>query len=91
VVVHREVHLVKVSKSYCVLTLALALGISSSGMAQDLSLEKCRQVKDQIEHYTQLRRAGGSASKMDRWKRLRADKQAAYDRGDCRKYRGKLR
>ncbi len=79
------------SRLLCYPALVFALGISSSGMAQDLSLEKCRQLKDQIEHYTKLRRAGGSASKMDRWKRLRADKQGAYDQGDCRKYRGKLK
>ena len=81
----------KFSKSFHYPVLVFALGISSSGLAQDLSLEKCRRLKDQVEHYTKLRRAGGSAAKMDRWKRLRTDKQEAYDQGDCRRHRGKLK
>ncbi len=58
---------------------------------REATLETCQKIRDRIEHYTNLRRAGGTASRMDRWKRLRREQEDAFERRDCRRYGSELR
>ena len=72
---------------------AIALLVYSQaapGTAEQGTMARCQAIKDKIDHYTQLRRAGGSAAKMDRWKRARRAKEEAFDRQRCRRYRRDL-
>jgi len=73
------------------LALVVVLGVSPLVSAQDHSLEKCQKLKDKIDHYTNQRRAGGSASRMDKWKRARTQKQQAFNEHNCSLYRGELK
>ena len=56
-----------------------------------LSLEKCVSLERKIQHYTDLRRKGGSANKFDEWKRQRALAEDEFRAGDCHKWRDELR
>ena len=68
----------------------LVYSMASPGSAEQATLARCQAIKDKIDHYTQLRRAGGSAAKMDRWKRARRANEEAFDRQRCRSYRRDL-
>jgi hypothetical protein len=71
--------------------LLLAIGIPPAANSQTASLEKCQALKDRIENYTRLRRAGGSAHQMETWKeQLRRCEDRFHEYG-CRKYRRKLK
>ncbi|MDZ7784230.1 MAG: hypothetical protein U5K56_15265 [Halioglobus sp.] len=71
--------------------LALSALTTAPAVAGEASLEECRALKERIDHYTSLRRMGGSASQMNEWKkqRRRAEKQFR-DKG-CNDYRRELR
>jgi hypothetical protein len=69
----------------------LVYSLSAPGSAEQSTLAQCQAIKNKIDHYTQLRRAGGSAAKMDRWKRSRRAKEEAFDRQRCRRYRRELK
>jgi hypothetical protein len=73
------------------LCLALVLAHSPRVAADDISLDQCQKLKDKIDHYANLRRAGGSASRMDSWKRSRRKKQEVFNEKECWRYRGELR
>jgi hypothetical protein len=59
--------------------------------AQSLDLNECRYLQSQIDHYTQLRRAGGSVTQMEQWKRQRAQYQEEFRKAFCHKYGNRLR
>lgn len=71
-------------------TFVLTAYVVSPGYAQELSLEKCQKLKDDIERYNQLRRHGGSGKKMDAWKRSRRRSEEAFEKAGCRRYRRQL-
>jgi hypothetical protein len=56
----------------------------------DKTLERCRYLSAKIEHYTRLRRAGGSANRMESWRRSRARYEAEYRELRCYKYPARL-
>jgi len=74
-----------------VLILLLAAGATSPAKSQDASpdalLEQCRALNETIEHYTTLRRKGGSASRMEGWKERLREAEAEFREKDCREYR----
>ena len=51
----------RISKPFCCLILACLPGLSSTGVAQDMSLEKCQKLKDKIEHRRVVKNEVGRA------------------------------
>jgi cell division protein FtsB len=47
------------------------------------TIKQCRKVEKKIEHYTKLRRSGGSASQMDAWHRRRAKQKEKWSKLNC--------
>ena len=58
--------------------------------AKQGTLKQCQKVHDKIEHYTRLRRAGGSAKKMERLKQRRQEYQERFSDYNCRRWRNRL-
>ena len=77
--------------AYRISILLFVFSLSAPGSAAQITLAQCQALKDRIDHYTQLRRAGGSAARMDRWKRARRAKEEEFDRHRCRRYRRDLK
>ena len=74
-----------------VFALLLAPVTAPPADAQDASLEQCQALKDRIERYTALRRKGGSASKMEGWKKQLRRAEEKFREQGCRAYRRELR
>jgi len=71
--------------------LLLALLIDTSAVAQSKTEAKCLSAIDRIDRYTALRRKGGSANQMQRWKeQLRASEEQVRHL-ECKFKRRKLR
>lgn len=68
----------------------LLLPGAQSAAAQQLSLESCQKLKNDIHRLTELRRNGGKSAQMDSWKRSRREHELAYRTGNCRLYRYQL-
>jgi hypothetical protein len=67
------------------------LMISSYANANDAALiKKCRYYNNKIEHYTNLKRSGGSASQMNHWQKLRNEYKDKYSDNNCKSVRNKL-
>ena len=62
----------------------------SGTLAKDSELARCQKLQKEIEKYTELRRAGGSGSQMDAWKRARREKEKALRNASCRDYSWEL-
>jgi hypothetical protein len=60
-----------------------ALSCFPAAAGREASPEQCRRLEERIEHYTELRRGGGSGSKMAAWKRARSEAEAAYRGYNC--------
>ncbi len=69
--------------------IALALTCSTS-IADDKLLKQCQAIKKELTKLESLREDGGSARKMDGWKRRIHDKQDEYSKLYCRQYRFQL-
>ncbi len=74
---------------YCGLLASLAIATHVAG-AQQLPLEKCQQLKDDIERYDEMRRNGGPSAQMDAWKRARREHEREFRTGNCRYFRFQL-
>ncbi len=74
---------------HCGLFASLAMAMPAAG-AQQLPLEKCQQLKDDIERYTEMRRDGGPSAQMDAWKRARREHEREFRTGNCRYFRFQL-
>ncbi len=72
------------------LSLLLTLPASQSHAAPG-SLKQCQRVQDQIEKYTHLRRAGGSAKKMASWQKKRNHYKDLYSEYHCSRFRNELK
>ena len=73
----------------------LALTLSIDGLvppgAWGAPPEDCQALKDKVDHYTALRRRGGSASEMEGWKKQLRKASAEFRREGCREYLRELR
>jgi len=63
----------------------------TSAWSQSGSLQECQVLKDRIDRYTDLRRGGGTASKMDAWKRSRTRAEEEFRELDCHWYGSRLK
>lgn len=79
---------------YSIAIWAVALGLSVQPVVADDDYERerkvrqCNQIKDRIEHYTKLRRAGGSSSQMEYYRRYRNEAKQEYSDLRCRDLTG---
>jgi hypothetical protein len=69
---------------------ALLASTAASSDEQD-TIEQCKRIKQKINHYTELRRSGGSSSIMEEWKRERDRYKDQYSDLNCTRWRNKLR
>ena len=55
-------------------------------MAQSVSLSRCISFRERIDEYSDLRRRGGSASEVERWKQARNDLEEKFGKHNCKAY-----
>ncbi len=55
------------------------------------TLKECQKIKDRIERYTNLRRAGGSGRQMSGWQKKRNYYKEQYSEKDCMRHRNHLK
>ena len=58
--------------------------------AADGTLKQCKGYHKRIDYYTALRRNGGSANSMEKWKQKRNNYKDRYREKNCRKWGSKL-
>ena len=80
----------KLFKGTVTMTIVAALFYTSETYSQEVSLKTCQGIKDRIDHYTDLRRRGGSARKMEVWKQKRKDYEEKFSDNDCSHWRNEL-
>jgi hypothetical protein len=73
-----------------VLLALIMSGASHHSSADEQELKQCQAIKDRLQRLEALRADGGSAKKMDAWKRQIHQQQDEYSRLYCRRYRWKL-
>jgi len=69
----------------------LALSPAAATGAEPGTLAQCQRVQNQIEHYTDRRRAGGSQRQMREWQHQRNHYRERYGALDCKRHRGLLK
>ncbi len=69
----------------------IALSSTMSQANEQGSLQQCQHVQDRIQYYTNMKRAGGSASQMTYWHKKRNEYKARFSDYRCKKYRNKLK
>lgn len=75
--------------------MAVAVGmlcsfLSQSIQAEERSLQSCKWLQQEIEKYDQLRKRGGSAQEMERWRQSRDDLKRDFKDGDCKRWGDQL-
>ena len=68
----------------------LGLWLSAATGAEPGTLTQCQRVQDQIDHYTDKRRVGGTPAQMREWQRRRNVYRDRYGELDCKRHRGSL-
>ena len=68
--------------------LMLLVSLAPGAFAQDERLERCQYLHSRIDHYTKLRRGGGSAQTMENWRKVYEEE---FRELRCYKYGKKLR
>ncbi|MEQ9463667.1 MAG: hypothetical protein RJQ10_08400 [Haliea sp.] len=82
----------KQTPAIALVTVSLAAAASGSvAQEADASLETCRQLQQKIERLDARRKGGGSAQKMDQWKRQRQVYKDQFADLKCRHWRNRLR
>ena len=75
----------------CLCVGLLLVVATAATAAPDSTVKECQALKDKIEHYTQLRRQGGSGAQMDSWKRARRASEKKFRSLGCSSYRWQLK
>lgn len=65
--------------------------IPTTSLAAPGSLKQCQGYVKKIEYYTALRRQGGAAKSMEKWKQKRRDYKQRYTRKHCKDWGSALR
>jgi len=68
---------------FCVLPSNLSQASTKQSDIQNI--EKCKKINEKIEHYTNLRRAGGTAKQMNGWLKKRNQYREKYSNHKCSK------
>jgi hypothetical protein len=76
----------------CGLSLSAERAAAAAVRAErDKTLHRCQSLDKKIERYTRLRRAGGNAAQMERWRDTRRQAQTEFQKLRCHKYGRRLR
>lgn len=71
--------------------IAVLVIVPGRASSKTLGLEECQRLKERIDYYTELRRAGGGASQMEVWEQGRETAENTFRTYRCSKYGRKLR
>ncbi|MHA7816033.1 MAG: hypothetical protein ACX93N_06120 [Pseudohaliea sp.] len=74
--------------------LALAAAVArapATALEAEADLATCKRWHQRIERYTRLRRGGGSAVQMERWRQARAAYEAKFRAARCHRWGRQLR
>jgi hypothetical protein len=71
--------------------LVLLVMPASASLKTSKVLERCFYVQGKIEHYTQLRRGGGSNTQMASWRKSRSRYEDEFRSLRCSKFSHQLR
>jgi hypothetical protein len=66
--------------------LFIASSLAAPARAQTADLETCQDLKAKIDYYTDLRRGGGTALRMESWKQQRSVYEEKFREYACHKY-----
>ncbi|MFT4767885.1 MAG: hypothetical protein ACI8RN_001015 [Glaciecola sp.] len=69
----------------------LLVGQGSVASKPSQVFERCVYLSNKIEHYTQLRRRGGSYTRMESWRKSRSRYEEEFHVLRCRKFSHQLR
>lgn len=72
------------------LLVQLGLSPASHAIGQG-SFESCQEIKDKIDHYSRLKRKGGTTSQLDHWHRMRNKYKEKYAQYNCKVYLGRFK
>ena len=64
---------------------------NSLALQAEADLATCQRWHDRIEHYTRLRRAGGTSMQMERWRQARKSYEEKFRDARCHRWGRKLR
>jgi hypothetical protein len=73
----------KASIIYCILFSGILVSPVSAAQG---TFEYCQDLDDKIRYYTKLRKSGGSAKAMERWKVRRNHYKAQFSERNCKKW-----
>lgn len=75
----------------CILhALLVALVFIQLANASPGTLASCQQLQERIDHYSKLKRVGGSAKQMARWHSIRNKYKQRFRDKQCNKYRSQI-
>jgi len=75
-------------KIFFAITLFCYIGVAYAESGREPTLAQCQMLKDQIDHYTELRKKGGSAGVMEQWKQQREKLKEKFRDMECRQTYG---
>ena len=81
---------IKFLSIYSLLFFSLLVFSTPPAIAAQGSLNYCQNMSDKIRYYTNLRRKGGSAKRMENWKNQRKNYQGKFNSRNCKKWRDQL-
>ncbi len=70
-------------KQKTMVAVAVTLTLAAPVFAQVGSLQTCRALDNKIERYQDLRRKGGKASQMDKWRRQLRQSESRFRELEC--------
>jgi hypothetical protein len=73
------------------LFIVMTLAMPSVASRPAKALERCFYLSEKIEHYTQLRRGGGSPTQMASWRKSRSRYEDEFRTLRCSKFSHQLR
>lgn len=71
--------------------LSLLLSAPSSYSGEQGALKRCQTIKDKIQQYTNKRRQGGNAAKMQNWQKKRNNYSSLYFKYNCKTLAAELK
>lgn len=78
-------------KTKAIVILAMVILPLTAHAKPEASLRQCQSWKDRIDYYSDLRREGGSAREMERWRTERRKISEEFRAYDCHEWQRKLK
>ncbi len=74
-----------------VLAVVSSSTLSATPKSESSALAQCQYYKNWINHYTGLRKKGGSARQMEYWKQKRDPYEDSFQSENCKRFGKKLK